>query len=386
MIIGLLDYWIGLLDWIIGDIMNLFKRYLDDLDFYKRFQSQVRVTYLSDEGSPMLQYEYSGADRDIRAYVRGLIEAGASANIDFNIAMDALFHGMKLIRLSKLELELLEEVDLNIPVNEYVQPFPTMYVELPPDYTRGRVVPNPEYGDPSVPCPNDVTENPTHRPIMTALRVMPAYTVDLETGAKGTQNGQTVMFATYFDSTQVYTTFMREHERDIEYTMSKLFDGDPDYRFEKSLRVDEAESALAHRLMRATLNAGLLMDEYGIVKIGSVNFDRVLYLRDLIGRLRDKRKRLAKRPQSQPMVDDIDSKINRYSIEVNAIPVEYRLATKPVLYTVSRQGEGRGSVRPHRRRGHYRMQRYGPGLSLVKRIRIPPCFVNEHLVWEKEQS
>lgn len=43
-------------------------------------------------------------------------------------------------------------------------------------------------------------------------------------------------------------------------------------------------------------------------------------------------------------------------------------------------GEGDASVMPHTRRGHYRLQRYGPELSLSKLVWIQPVLVNAHLI------
>ncbi len=73
--------------------------------------------------------------------------------------------------------------------------------------------------------------------------------------------------------------------------------------------------------------------------------------------------------------------------QLTAIPRIYGLAKAPtplVRYVGSTDqlpGEQPGwKVKPHCRRGHYRMQKHGPGLTLRTRIRIAPVFVNAHLM------
>lgn len=46
----------------------------------------------------------------------------------------------------------------------------------------------------------------------------------------------------------------------------------------------------------------------------------------------------------------------------------------------------RGPVRPHLRRGHVRRQRYGEGRAEIKRIFIPPVFVNADKEWIAESK
>lgn len=48
-------------------------------------------------------------------------------------------------------------------------------------------------------------------------------------------------------------------------------------------------------------------------------------------------------------------------------------------------GEGRGPVRPHLRRGHLRNQRFGEGLKETRQIFIPPVFVNADDKWIDNQ-
>jgi hypothetical protein len=56
-----------------------------------------------------------------------------------------------------------------------------------------------------------------------------------------------------------------------------------------------------------------------------------------------------------------------------------------ITETCRSDGDGRGSVRPHLRRGHIRNQRVGKGLSEVKPIFIAPCFINADENWINNQ-
>jgi hypothetical protein len=67
-----------------------------------------------------------------------------------------------------------------------------------------------------------------------------------------------------------------------------------------------------------------------------------------------------------------------------------------ILYTRSSRNQPGGNssagtgrkLRPHRRRGYWRRQRYGPGNRSVKWVRIPPTIVNAHrgpLGWQVYQ-
>ena len=72
--------------------------------------------------------------------------------------------------------------------------------------------------------------------------------------------------------------------------------------------------------------------------------------------------------------------------DLQTLPVRYDFAQEVVLYRRERQetpagpGEPSGRVLPpHWRRGFLKMQHYGPGNTLRKRIAIPAVLINEHL-------
>jgi hypothetical protein len=52
----------------------------------------------------------------------------------------------------------------------------------------------------------------------------------------------------------------------------------------------------------------------------------------------------------------------------------------------SNENSSGGNVRPHLRRGHIRLQRYGEDFKEVKKIFIQPMFVNADKEWIEKQK
>src|SRR5262249_59905517 len=52
-----------------------------------------------------------------------------------------LAEGPKVFAFDALACEALENFDLSVPTGDYLQPFPSVVIELPSDYTKKRVVP-----------------------------------------------------------------------------------------------------------------------------------------------------------------------------------------------------------------------------------------------------
>src|SRR6202163_6266 len=66
---------------------------------------------------------------------------GASACIESYAMSRMLSEGPKVFAFDALTCEALENFDLSVSTADYLQPFPTVVIELPEDYTRQRVVP-----------------------------------------------------------------------------------------------------------------------------------------------------------------------------------------------------------------------------------------------------
>ena len=73
---------------------------------------------------------------------RAVFTTGASSCTESYVMSRTLAEGPKLFAFSDaLTCEALENFDLSVSTADYLQPFPSVVIELPADYTRKRVVP-----------------------------------------------------------------------------------------------------------------------------------------------------------------------------------------------------------------------------------------------------
>src|SRR4051794_25895308 len=66
---------------------------------------------------------------------------GASSCTESYVMSRTLAEGPKVFAFDALTCEALENFDLSVATSDYLQPFPSVVVELPADYSRKRVVP-----------------------------------------------------------------------------------------------------------------------------------------------------------------------------------------------------------------------------------------------------
>jgi hypothetical protein len=66
---------------------------------------------------------------------------GASACTESYVMSRMLADGPKVFQFDAVTCEALENFDLSVATADYLQPFPSVVIELPQDYTRQRVVP-----------------------------------------------------------------------------------------------------------------------------------------------------------------------------------------------------------------------------------------------------
>ena len=72
---------------------------------------------------------------------RAVFTMGASSCIESYVMSRTLAEGPKVFAFDALTCEALENFDLSVSTADYLQPFPSVVIELPEDYTRKRVVP-----------------------------------------------------------------------------------------------------------------------------------------------------------------------------------------------------------------------------------------------------
>jgi hypothetical protein len=267
------------------------------------------------------------------------------------ITSKVLSEGPKVFRPTQIDFELLEEMRVSLEFEDYVQPFPTMVIELPDSYIKNKRVVCPQAGkiiNYAAPAPE------LHNPMFVVVRHEPKWKV--------------ILIQIVFDSEVSIKTLMLPKEHTIIEEYIKGISASEEYA--GSLYTTPEEWDVATDVMRAALNYCLLVDEVGAKKQGPdnvSNYNRFERYVKVAQKTKDK------------------ARIEKAAAELLREPVLYTLKQEVKLYrVVSNPSElpvestGR-VVSPHHRRGFYKMQPHGPGNSLRKRIRIPPVFVNKHL-------
>jgi hypothetical protein len=226
-----------------------------------------------------------------------------------------------------------------VPTADYLQPFPSVVIELPADYARKRVVP---------------FEGGCHAPEFVVVRHEP------QAGC--------VLLAMHLSSHQVLT---RHLKLDPAWTLEEMWDkGKRAWDAKDTLGMTPEEAALGSALSKLALNVCLMATAYGVCCLGPANSSHY-------ERLKRYAKLARKRGREQQEKADL---------EVRLMPVRYAIAQQVVLYQKERAtgqqgaGEGGWTVSPHWRRGHWRSQPCRSGRSERRRVAIPSVLVNGHLL------
>jgi hypothetical protein len=269
---------------------------------------------------------------------RAVFTLGASSCTESYVMSRTLAEGPKVFAFDALTCEALENFDLSVSAADYLQPFPSVVVELPADYTRRRVVP---FGEGS------------HAPDFVVVRH------EAEAGC--------VLLAMHLSSHQVLTRLLKlAPASSLEETWAQ---GGRAWGARDTLGMTAEEAALGGALSKLALNVCLLATAYGVRCLGPANPSHY-------ERLKRHAKLARKRGREQQ---------ERAEMEVRMTPVRYAFAQEVTLYQKERAtgqhgaGEGGWTVSPHWRRGHWRWQPCGAGRQERRRVAIPSVLVNGHL-------
>ena len=165
--------------------------------------------------------------------------AGASSCIESYAMSRTLAEGPKVFAFDALNLSA-ENFDLSVSTTDYLQPFPSVVIELPADYTQKPVVP---------------FEAGKHSPDFLMVRHEP------EAGC--------VWLAMHLTSHQVLTRLLK---LDPAWTLEETWEkgkrawGDTD-----TLGMTPEEAALGTRLSKLALNVCLMATAYGVRCLGPAN-------------------------------------------------------------------------------------------------------------------
>jgi hypothetical protein len=264
---------------------------------------------------------------------------GASACVESFVMSRTLAEGPKIFAFSDtLTCEALENFDLSLSTADYMQPFPSVVIELPTDYTEKRGVPFAEG---------------THAPDFVIVRHEP--------------DAGCVLVIMHLTSHQVMTRLLK---LDPAWTVEEMWEkGARTWDAQDSLDMTAEEKALGSALTKLALNVCLMATAYGVRCLGPANPSH-----------HDRLKRYAKLARKRGREQQ-----EKAELEVRMLPIRYAFAQEITLYRrepaaePSQAGTGGWTVSPHWRRGHWRSQACGPGRQQRRRMAIPSVLVNGHL-------
>lgn len=257
------------------------------------------------------------------------------ANEPFIMRLEVFLHtqvfgkGPKVFRPTSFQLEMLENMSLNIEAQDFKMPYETIVVELPEEYAKARSI-------------TDFT------PGVSIFHYSKGFM------AHSVMNGRYALKGWWKPAITDMVEEWFAEERD-------------DYGKHTQLPFTMQEAQVEFKIRRAICNYCLLLDEVGTKKVGPS--------------VPNQYNQLVKWCQK----NNHHTKKNKLSLQGH--PIIYDLANHQVeLVKTVQEGElperhsSDRTVRPHSRRGYYKMQPYGPKNSLRKRIRVPSTIVNKHLI------
>jgi hypothetical protein len=333
-------------------------------------------------------------------------DAGHSALTATYTWMKALSNGPKVFKLDATKWESLEQYEINVPCEEYHQPYQTVIFDVPADYANNRLVPfewhevnNPiniaifelrnEIAQGKFPESELEEKESALKHLFRKLKEMYGDELSPEFYKKArnefvmlseidkhkpdfiichlSDKKDWIMINIVMDSRQAITYVIKLVPG---LTLEETWDKHNQTLNDFGVQMTPQEIDLSNKLIRAVFNANLLLCHFGAEKIG---------------------------PASQSLYDQLQSRCNRKikakpevieqnRIALRTLPILYQFKQDVVLHLTetikSRNGDSIPTgkiVRPHWRRGHYRKQHYGVGNILTKRIPILPVFVNADL-------
>jgi len=256
------------------------------------------------------------------------------------ILLEIIKEGPKILNLPDNYVAPLLNTDLNLTISDYNQPFRLMCVNLPAQFIEKYVS---EYDD-------DAYGNGPGQH-------SPSCVIVCHDDAS-----KTIIVHVIFTSYQAITAMFTKAyniEQQIEESLLNKLDG--------SVNIDQTEIKAAVAAIKIALNAMLLADNY-LKPLGPYNkayYDRLNLLKNKKNITPAQMRSTTAELTTHPFIFEINQNVETHS----------SATIDPTGIT----SDQRGNNKPHWRKGHYRMQRYGKDLVEMKRVRIPPVLVNAHL-------
>ncbi len=287
-----------------------------------------------------VHYDTTGFSREVVDYLKWVHGAGLPAVIQTTLTCRTLYDGPKVFKPTLEQCLALEQIMPRVTFREYQQPFPTMTVEFPEEYRTLRQV---------------RTKEGVSKPVFISVAKMEA-----DTG-----NGS-VWFSLCLENIQVLAGSISPQASE---TLADGLITDDRVNFESPFLTEEGEIELLAKMELVTLNAMLMLCEFGCKKVGPENPSH----HDRLERWLTRQRKCGEAEKAE-----------RTEAELKAMPVVYGFEQNITLHEETREhaaGEGHSgrTVKAHWRRGFYRQHRHGPGLTLTKRLFIKPVLVNASL-------
>lgn len=309
---------------VVADLQNF------HVPIFVEIHDKKAIWMYRDDSGLHLMMNVRDLSQQAKDYLISLDSGSFMLKLQHIINCELFGAGPKVFRPTSEQMFALERMKLNLSWQDFATPYKCIVIELPEEYAKARgsggcsVL----YFDPKIPTfvHGQLYNNRTSYQTWWA----PGKEADIET---------------WFDETNA---------RDLSENLGDL-------------PLDADEKARELLIRRATLNYCLLLDEVGIKSNGPATPNQYNQLVKWCSKQNKHTHKNKMQLQAQPML---------FSLKAPTKLV--RVVSSPSELPEAETGR---VVSPHSRRGHYRMNPCGPNGSQRKRVRIPPTFVNKHLLF-----
>ena len=280
-------------------------------------------------------------------YLSAAEKTGVSSLLSCFLRMKIFSEGPKLFSLSTEKCEALENTLLTVPSEEYGQPFPVVIVEFSPDYISNRLVTIDDTDSHN--HLNDDDREKLGLPEKKIIHHKPSFAI-----IHHCPENKILSMAITMSSGIDITAIVKLTEGD---SLDDCFDQSMSKKSSNAeMDLTAGEFVLCKQIFRTMCNLCMLACDFGCNSIADPYREKLLKKNN--GKYKEVNEFNA---LTRPIIYELNQKIKLYE--------------KKSVRRIDSESTGR-DVKPHWRRGHWRMQPYGEKKSLRKRMRIPPVFVN----------
>jgi|HubBroStandDraft_2_1064218.scaffolds.fasta_scaffold15098_7 hypothetical protein len=301
---------------------------MDFMEYVRLCKGDLRE-YAALRGKVMMGFEGGKMTLHVDPSVEGRLQnvGGFFEMLEFYLTCEVFGGGPKVFRPTAEQLRLLEQMTLNVPFQDYAQPFETVVVEFPPDFRDMHLF-------------DSVETNDLVKPLFSVVH----------------HRGGQLLHSVYTSELTTLKAWWKPHpEHELEVWLDSQYTNG---------QASDQELDMETRVRRCVLAYCLLLDEVGVRKLGPAKPGQYGAFR-----------KTAEKCNEHSVSARVSMKVHPFVYELDQHVVLHR-----TVESAAELGEPTGRVlTPHHRRGYYRMQPCGPKNSLRRRVRVPPVFVNKHL-------